>query len=69
MDPDARAYEMRQEGLTYRVIAKWLGVTLAMARRRVYGMNGHCPRPGNRWINHKDLGSDSACAERPAEAD
>jgi hypothetical protein len=31
MDPDARAYEMRQEGLTYRVIAKWLGVTLAMA--------------------------------------
>ena len=24
-----------QQGLTYRAIAKWLGVTLAMARRRV----------------------------------
>src|SRR5215207_11063019 len=34
-DLDARAYELRQQGLTYRAIAKWLGVTLAMARRRV----------------------------------
>jgi transposase len=35
IDLDQRAYEMRQQGLTYRAIAKWLGVTLAMARRRV----------------------------------
>jgi hypothetical protein len=34
-DLDQRAYELRQQGLTYRAIAKWLGVTLAMARRRV----------------------------------
>jgi DNA-directed RNA polymerase specialized sigma24 family protein len=34
-DLDERAYELRQQGLTYRAIAKWLGVTLAMARRRV----------------------------------
>jgi hypothetical protein len=34
-DLDHRAYELRQQGLTYRAIAKWLGVTLAMARRRV----------------------------------
>ena len=34
-DLDQRAYELRQQGLTYRGIAKWLGVTLAMARRRV----------------------------------
>jgi hypothetical protein len=34
-DLDQRAYELRQHGLTYRAIAKWLGVTLAMARRRV----------------------------------
>ena len=34
-DLDARAYALRQQGLTYRAIAKWLGVTLAMARRRV----------------------------------
>jgi transposase len=35
IDLDQRAYELRQQGLTYRAIAKWLGVTLAMARRRV----------------------------------
>jgi hypothetical protein len=34
-DLDQRAYELRQQGLTYRAIAKWLGVTLAMAPRRV----------------------------------
>jgi hypothetical protein len=34
-DVDQRAYELRTQGLTYRAIAKWLGVTLAMARRRV----------------------------------
>jgi orotate phosphoribosyltransferase-like protein len=34
-DLDQRAYELRQQGLTYRAIARWLGVTLAMARRRV----------------------------------
>jgi hypothetical protein len=34
-DPDERAYELRSQGLTYRAIAKWLGVTVAMARRRV----------------------------------
>jgi hypothetical protein len=34
-DLDQRAYELRQQGLTYRAIAKWLGVTVAMARRRV----------------------------------
>jgi transposase len=34
-DLDERAYELRAQGLTYRAIAKWLGVTLAMARRRV----------------------------------
>ena len=34
-DLDQRAYELRQQELTYRAIAKWLGVTLAMARRRV----------------------------------
>jgi predicted site-specific integrase-resolvase len=34
-DLDQRAYELRTQGLTYRAIAKWLGVTLAMARRRV----------------------------------
>jgi hypothetical protein len=34
-DLDKRAYELRAQGLTYRAIAKWLGVTLAMARRRV----------------------------------
>ena len=27
------AYELRQQGLTYRAIAKWLGVTVAMAGR------------------------------------
>ena len=32
---DARAYELRQQGVTYQAIAKWLGVTLAMAQRRV----------------------------------
>jgi hypothetical protein len=32
---DQRAYELRAQGLTYRAIAKWLGVTVAMARRRV----------------------------------
>jgi orotate phosphoribosyltransferase-like protein len=35
IDLDQRAYELRQQGLTYRAIAKWLGVTVAMARRRV----------------------------------
>jgi hypothetical protein len=30
-DLDQRAYELRQQGLTYRAIAKWLGVTLPMA--------------------------------------
>jgi hypothetical protein len=35
IDRDQRAYELRQHGLTYRALAKWLGVTLAMARRRV----------------------------------
>ena len=34
-DLDERAYELRAQGLTYRAIAKWLGVTFAMARRRV----------------------------------
>ena len=34
-DLDQRAYELRAQGLTYRAIAKWLGVTFAMARRRV----------------------------------
>jgi hypothetical protein len=32
-DVDERAYELRAQGLTYRAIAKWLGATLAMARR------------------------------------
>ena len=35
IDLDERAYELRLQGLTYRAIAKWLGVTVAMARRRV----------------------------------
>jgi hypothetical protein len=35
IDLDQCAYELRQQGLTYRAIAKWLGVTLPMARRRV----------------------------------
>jgi hypothetical protein len=34
-DLDQLAYELRSQGLTYRAIAKWLGVTLAMTRRRV----------------------------------
>jgi transposase len=34
-DLDKLAYELRAQGLTYRAIAKRLGVTLAMARRRV----------------------------------
>ena len=34
-DLDKLACELRAQGLTYRAIAKWLGVTLAMARRRV----------------------------------
>ena len=34
-DLDALAYELRAQGLTYRAIADRLGVTLAMARRRV----------------------------------
>ena len=34
-DLDQRAYELRQQGLTYRAIAKWLGVTLAITWRRV----------------------------------
>jgi predicted transcriptional regulator len=34
-DLDELAHELRAQGLTYRAIAKWLGVTLAMARRRV----------------------------------
>jgi hypothetical protein len=34
-DLEQRAYELRQQGLTYRAIATWLGVTLAMAPRRV----------------------------------
>jgi len=35
IDLDERAYELRQKGLTYWAIAKWLGVTVVMARRRV----------------------------------
>jgi hypothetical protein len=35
IDLDQRAHELRQQGLTYRAIAKWLGVTVAMAWRRV----------------------------------
>ena len=35
IDLDARAYDLRQQGLTYRAIAKRLGVTVTMARRRV----------------------------------
>ena len=35
IDLDQRAYELRQQGLTYRAIAKWLGVDVSMARRRV----------------------------------
>jgi hypothetical protein len=34
-DLDALAYELRAKGPTDRAIAKRLGVTLAMARRRV----------------------------------
>jgi hypothetical protein len=34
-DLDQRAYELRQQGPTYRAIAKWLGWTLGVARRRV----------------------------------
>ncbi len=32
-DLDQRAYELRQQGLTYRAIAKWLGVTLGCCAR------------------------------------
>jgi hypothetical protein len=35
IDLDARASDLRQQGLTYQAIAKWLGVTVTMARRRV----------------------------------
>ncbi len=35
IDLDERAYELRAQGLTYQAVAKWLGVTVAMARRRV----------------------------------
>ena len=35
IDLDARAYDLRQQGLTYRAIAKRLGVNVTMARRRV----------------------------------
>jgi DNA-directed RNA polymerase specialized sigma24 family protein len=34
-DLDQLAYELRAQGLTYKAIADRLGVTLAMARRRV----------------------------------
>ena len=46
IDLDARAYELRQQGLTYRAIAKWLGVTLAMARRRVLRHERMMREPG-----------------------
>jgi len=35
MDLDALAYELHSQRLTNRAIAKWLGVTVAMAGRRV----------------------------------
>ena len=35
IDLDQRAYELRQQGLTYRAIADRLGVDVSMARRRV----------------------------------
>jgi len=34
-DLDALAHRLRTEGLTYQAIAERLGVTVAMARRRV----------------------------------
>jgi orotate phosphoribosyltransferase-like protein len=46
-DLDQRAYELRQQGLTYRAIAKWLGVTLAMARRRVLRHERMLREPAN----------------------
>jgi hypothetical protein len=54
-DLDQLAHELRAQGLTYRAIAKWLGVTLAMTRRGFYGMSGPCARPGQSTDGHKAL--------------